>query len=50
MATAEKTVDDVIENIYKDVHPFLNERQKRKFWQVVLLMHMVLVELKRYVL
>ena len=29
MATAEKTVDDVIENIYKDVHPFLNERQKR---------------------
>lgn len=29
MANTNDNVDAVIENIYKDVHPFLNERQKR---------------------
>ncbi len=29
MANTNNNVDAVIENIYKDVHPFLNERQKR---------------------
>ncbi len=29
MAVISSAVDTVIENIYNDVHPFLNERQKR---------------------
>ena len=29
MAAAELNVDTFIEHVYNDVHPFLNERQKR---------------------
>ena len=42
MANTNNNVDAVIENIYKDVHPFLNERQKRILAGSILPKHAVL--------